>query len=215
MHEREAEVWAKYGIGAQRVDTIHEAVTKLKNGERFFFVVINEDCIPDFLPQLPILKGVCAFPVIVVTSSYTPEKKLTAMQNGADLYVPFNKKAEHDVLITLEVFSVNNNWANHYKIKLPILTHGDIIMNIVTRQVFLKDTEIKLTKKEFDVLYYLVKKHGQIVTHSEMLKEVWGLDSIATEHIWRVTSRLRKKLANVSDNEYIQIEHGIGYKFMS
>ena len=218
VHERQAAEWAKYDVGAQRVGTMHEAIVRLKSGEQFFFVVINEDCIPEFLIQLPVMRDITAFPIIVVTSTFTMEKKIIAMDHGADLYVPFSEKIEHDIHATFRVFKAQSRWANRPDNPPPVLIVGDIVLSLSRRTVLVKDTPVSLTKLEFDVLHYLMANQGHFLTHSQILLKVWGSDyqDDGSGLLRRTISRLRRKLSKISpDCEYIKVEREVGYKFLT
>jgi len=213
VHEQEAAEWAKHKIGAIRVDTMHEAIVKLKNGEKFFFVVINEDCIPDFLTQLPIMRDVTNFPIIVVTSTYTMDKKIIAMRSGADLYVPFSEKIEHDALVTLEVFSAQNRWSNRPAMP-PVLSAGDIVLSPSRHVVFVKDKLIDLSPQEFDALHLLIKDKGRVLKHEEIYGHLFGVqyNKDTDEHILHnLMKRLRKKIREHTDLMYIESVYKIGY----
>ena len=214
VHERQAVEWAKYEIGAQRVDTMHEAIVKLKNGEEFFFVVINEDCIPDFLTQLPIMRDVCAFPIIVVTSTFTMEKKLTAMRSGANLYVPFSVKIEHDIHTTFEVFEKQSQWANR-PFMPPVLISGDIVLSPSRRNVLVKDTPVNLTTQEFDLLHYFMENRGQALSFEDIYVHVWQekYNESYIEAIKSAIKKLRKKISDNDNEDSIIINlRGFGYK---
>jgi len=218
LHEQQAVEWAKHGINAQRVDSMHEAIVKLKNGERFFFIVINEDCIPDLLIQLPLMREITTFPIIVITSTYTVKKKLTAIRNGADIYVQFSEKIKHDILMTFEVFSAQNRWANRPTEPPPVLLGGDIIMSLTRRTVLVKDREVVLNKKQFDLLRYLMENGGRIIPHDEIYRNVWGgeYECAARDTLRVAVNRLRQELSSASDGvEYIETVRDIGYRFPS
>jgi len=217
VHERYAVVWAKHGIKAQRVDTMHEAIVKLNRGEEFFFVVISEDCIPDFMTQLPIMSDVSASPILVVTSSYTMKKKIAAMRNGAHLYVPLGEKTEDDVKVTFEVFSVQERWSSLPLKRRPALVSGDIILSLSRQVVLVEGTEVFLKNKEFEVLRFLMINAGRFLSSEQILCAVWGDGYIGEFNVlWQVIKRIRKSLSEASPGkEYIVHKRDVGYKFIS
>ena len=84
------------------------------------------------------------------------------------------------------------------------------------RQVIFADKDVPLTGKEFDLLYFLAKRPGEVFTKDHLFKKIWGLDPIGapatvTVHI----NRLRKKLKKNSGRPYKNIETvwGTGYRF--
>jgi len=216
VHEEQTVEWAKYGIGTQRVNTISEAINRLLNGDEFLFVVINEDTISDFMIQLPVMREATDLPIFVVTSTYTIDKKIKAMNLGADVYDPFVAYAKQTVLLALETLKAQNRRTKRPQKQFGILTGGDIVLSSLRRKVFVKDTEVSLAKKEFDILRYLMANSGCVMEHKQLMEEIWGKDynEKDTDILWRTINRIRTKLSeSYPDNEYIRIERGVGYVF--
>ena len=216
VHEEQTEEWAKYGIGTQRVNTMNDAINRLVKGDEFLFIVINEDTITDFMKQLPVMRDATEFPIFVVTSTYTIDKKIKAMSLGADVYDPFVSYTKQTVLLALETLKAQNRWAKRPQKQVVVLTGGDIVLSQLRRKVFVKDTEISMAKKEFDILRYLMANGGCVVEHRLLMEEIWGKDynEKDTDILWRTVNRIRTKLSKICpDNEYIRIERGVGYVF--
>ena len=216
VHEEKTKKWAKYGIGTQRVNTMNDAINSILKGDKFLFVVINEDTIHDFMEQLPIMRDATDMPVFIVTSGYTLDKKIRAMHLGADVYEPFISYAEQNVLLALEILKAQNRWAKRPQKQLGILSGGDIILSQLRRKVFVKDIEVGLAKKEFDVLSCLMANSGCVMEHKQLMEEIWGEDynEKYIDILWRTINRIRTKLSAIyPDNGYIRIERGIGYAF--
>jgi DNA-binding response OmpR family regulator len=217
VHERKTAEWEKYGIDALRVDTMNEAICLLAHRDDFLFVAINEDTIPDFMPKLRIMREVTGLPVFVITSNYTIEKKLKAMYCGADVYDHFNAYVKNSVIGALEMLRAQNRVPARLPEPLRVLTGGGIILSPLRRNVFIKDIEVFLTRKEFDVLHCLMANNGDTVTHARLMKKVWGdITEWEDTDVLRLTvDRLRRKLSEISPaKEYIEIERGAGYRFL-
>ena len=215
VHMRETAEWANYGIEAFRIDTMAEAINLLSHSGNYLFVVINEDTIPDFMLKLRLLRDVTSLPIFVITSNYTIEKKLKAMDYGADAYDHFDAYIKKDVIGELESLKEQAKWAKR-PAKPPVLTGGDIILSPLRRCVLIKDNLAPLTRKEFDVLQCLMSGNGHVVTHPKLIRKVWGdKHSLKnTDILWRTVDRLRRKIAELSPTEeYIEIERGVGYRF--
>jgi len=216
LHEEKTKKWAKYGIGTQRVNTIHDAINCFIKGGEFLFVAINEDTISDFMEQLPVLRDATDLPIFIVTSAYTLDKKIKAMYLGADVYEPLISYADQNVLLALELLKAQNRWAKRPPKQIGILTGGDIVLSSWRRKVFVKGTEVSLAKKEFDILRYLMENSGCVVEHRQLMEEIWGedYDEKDTDILWRTINRIRTKLSGIyPDREYIRIERGVGYAF--
>jgi two-component system KDP operon response regulator KdpE len=90
-----------------------------------------------------------------------------------------------------------------------------LIFDPASRRVWLKDEELTLTPREFDVLLYLVSRAGCLVTSAELLNAVWGSsDVIGNAALRTVIKRLRCKLGDHPQKpRYISNVHGQGYRF--
>ena len=217
VYERERVEWARHGISASRVDNMPAAISLLSRGGEFLFVAINEDSISDLSVQLRIMRDVTEIPIFIFTSNYTVEKKCQMIDCGADGYESFNDYASDNVLSALAFLKAQNRWIKKTK-PLPLLIQCDVILSPSRRKVFVKNVEVFLTKKEFDILHCLMAGNGRVLTHTELLQEVWGdeYDGYETNVLWRTIDRLRNKLYAVSpEAEYIKVERGVGYKFVS
>ena len=216
VHKRETTEWKSYGIDALRVGKMTEAINMLAHGDRFLFVAINEDTIPGFTSTLRIMRDATSIPIFVITSDYTIEKKLKAMDCGADVYDHFDAYVKNNVIGALALLKTQSKWRKRSSKSQQILTGGDIVLSPLRRSVFIKDIEVLLTRKEFDILHCLMSSNGYVVTHAQLMRKVWGYKHNLkdTNIIWRTVNRLRGKLSEISPtNKYIDIERGVGYKF--
>lgn len=88
-------------------------------------------------------------------------------------------------------------------------------IDLENRRVFLQKEEIHLTKIEYKLLSILAKNAGKVLTHSQLLQEVWGKNSTENGHYLRIyTQHLREKLRdNPLSPKYVFTEVGVGYRF--
>jgi len=217
VHKRETAEWTKCGIDALRVNTMTEAISMLIYKNDFLFVAINEDTFPDLLLQLRLMRDVTGLPIFVITSSYTIEKNLKAMDCGADLYDHFNAYNKNNVIKALAFLKTQNRWAKHPVKPLSVISGGDIILSRLRKSVFIKDINVSLSKKEFDILHCLISNSEHIVTHARLMRKVWGDKRELKDPtvLWRTMVSLRKKLSEISPTkEYIEVERGVGYRFL-
>jgi len=214
VHEQQTVEWLKLGIDTLRVDTMNEAITHLIRGENYLFIAINEDSVPNFWETLPLLRDVTAIPIYIITSSYTVAKNTKAIQIGADAYGSFAENTNDDIKAGVTLLKQQNIKRN---IKpLSILISGDILISIPRRIVRVNDTEISLQKKEFEILCLLIANKGQFLTRENLICKVWGEDYSESYNnsLLKTVSRIRTKLSEVSDKEYILVEREVGYKFL-
>ena len=90
---------------------------------------------------------------------------------------------------------------------------GDVTLDIDTQRTWKGDQELHLTKREFDVLLYLVQRSGKIVRNTELLDAIWGTDQVIGDDALRtVIKRIRKKLGETQPkNTYVTTVWGRGY----
>jgi two-component system alkaline phosphatase synthesis response regulator PhoP len=92
---------------------------------------------------------------------------------------------------------------------------GDVRVRVRSRQVFLAGREVHLTRKEFDLLAYLLAHQGEVVTRERLLDEVWGYERFPTTrtvdtHVLRLRRRFE---ADPEHPRWILTVHGQGYRF--
>ena len=220
LHEQEAEEWGNYNIGVVRSETMQNAIcriTRNEGKEEFLLILIYEESVPDYAQYLCIMRDLTRTPIFVIAADYSLENRINIMNLGVDAYYPFNPCVKENVLFALALLKTKKRWIQYPDKPLPVLAYGKIILLPSQRIVFVDNIELPLVKKEFEVLQYLMQNSGRIVTHTQMLKNIWGdgYNDNDADVLWRTVSRLRKKLSKISpEHEYIRAEYGMGYKLL-
>ncbi len=149
-------------------------------------------------------------PVIIMSGRSEDEAKVAALDAGADDYVtkPFSVT---ELLARLRVA------ARHIELRdtdAPIFESGPLKVDYSARQVWLNEVAIKLTPLEYKLLSTLVKHSGKVVTHRQLLTDVWGAEYSEDSQYLRVyMGYLRKKLEPEPDSpRLILTEHRVGYR---
>jgi two-component system, OmpR family, KDP operon response regulator KdpE len=95
----------------------------------------------------------------------------------------------------------------------PTLTVEDLQIDFARREVTRRGEKVNLTPTEYKLLYYLAINAGQVLTHTQLLRKVWGpVYETEISYLWVYVSRLRKKLEPDPTNPRILIsEPGVGY----
>jgi two-component system KDP operon response regulator KdpE len=93
-------------------------------------------------------------------------------------------------------------------------TVGDLRVDLARRQVFVGGKEVRLTPIEYKLLTTLARHAGKVLTHGQLLKEVWGPSHESQAHYLRIyIMQLRRKLeANPTRPRYLRTEPGVGYR---
>ena len=149
-------------------------------------------------------------PIIVLSARGREEDKVTALDQGADDYLtkPFG------VSELLARIRVALRHAANANVGAPEFSVGELRVDFSRRQVFVKGTEIHLTPIEYKLLALLVKNAERVLTHRQLLREVWGPNYVEHTHYLRVyMGQLRHKLeSNPSRPVYLVTEPGVGYR---
>ena len=94
-------------------------------------------------------------------------------------------------------------------------TAGDLEVDFAARRVRLRDREVKLTRTEYELLAYLISNAGKVLTHREILHNVWGPEyGEETEYVRTFITQLRRKIEDdPSSPRFIITEQRTGYRF--
>ncbi len=150
-------------------------------------------------------------PIIILSVRGEEKIKVQALDAGADDYVtkPFGME---ELLARVRASLRRQPAADDGS---PVIRVGDFSIDSAAHKVLVKDVEVRLTPKEFDLLLYLARHAGKVVTHRALLGAIWGGQSTEQVEYLRVFVRhLRKKLEpETSSPRYIVTEPWIGYRF--
>ncbi|MBZ5663009.1 MAG: response regulator transcription factor [Acidobacteriia bacterium] len=151
-------------------------------------------------------------PIIVLSVKGEERIKVEALDAGADDYVtkPFNI---NELLARVRA-ALRRSTAKEEP-ESQLIEIGDFRIDLTTRIVLVKKHDVHLTPKEFDLLVYLTRHPGKVITHRALLAAVWGGNSVEQPEYLRVfVGHLRKKLeANEGAPRYIVTEPWVGYRF--
>jgi two-component system KDP operon response regulator KdpE len=160
------------------------------------------------------VRAISQVPIIVLSAKGEEKTKVEALDIGADDFVtkPFGIEelvARIRAALRRAVTpAVDGN-------EPTLLQDGDFCVDLETRSVTVIDRQVRLTPKEFDLLTYLMKHAGKVLTHRTLLAAIWGANYVEQNEYLRVfVGNLRKKIeANAAEPRYILTEPWIGYRF--
>ncbi len=154
-------------------------------------------------------------PIIVLSVRSDEYQKITALDAGADDFInkPF---AVGEMLARLRV-ALRRLTDATTEDTAAVFRTGDIEVDLKKRAVFVRGAEVHLTRVEYNLLQVLIRHADQVVTHGQILKEVWGPDHEDQLHYLRVYMlQLRRKLeVDPARPKYLRTEAGIGYRLMT
>ncbi len=151
-------------------------------------------------------------PVIILSARDQEPQKVIALDNGADDYLtkPFGTG---ELLARIRVALRNIAHVAGQR-ELSSFEHGDLKVDLATRRVFVSANEVHLTPIEYKLLITMVQHAGKVLTHRQILKEVWGPDQVQEVHYLRVfMAGLRRKIeADPAQPRHLLTEQGVGYR---
>lgn len=152
-------------------------------------------------------------PVIILTVQDGEAEKIEALDSGADDYVtkPFNT-GELLARLRAAIRRANKGQDNQ-----PVVRFGDLEVDLAARRVQVKGNLIKLTATEYALLRLFVQHAGKVLTHRQILSEVWGAENADNTQYLRVyMKRLREKLETDPDTAPLfETEPGVGYRLIA
>jgi two-component system KDP operon response regulator KdpE len=150
-------------------------------------------------------------PIIVLSVKGEETIKVQALDAGADDYVtkPFSMNE-----LTARLRAALRRTSGPEQPQLSVIEIGDFRIDVSAHKVLVKTHEVHLTPKEFDLLVYLARHAGKVLTHRTLLSAVWGPNSVEQPEYLRVfIGQLRKKLELDNSAKYIVTEPWVGYRF--
>jgi DNA-binding response OmpR family regulator len=152
-------------------------------------------------------------PILIVSVRDAESEKIKALDAGADDYVtkPF---ATGELLARLRVLLRTRGERPQEPAEVHI---RELAINLATRTVRIEGIDVKLTRKEFDVLAILARHAGRLISHKQLLQTIWGSAHVKDTHYLRiVVGHLRDKLGDdAADPRFIITEPGVGYRLFS
>jgi two-component system KDP operon response regulator KdpE len=156
------------------------------------------------------LRQWATMPIIVISARGREEDKIKALDAGANDYVtkPFGVG---ELLARIRAALRHKNMAGTASMQF---VSGDLRVDLARRQVFVSDKEVHLTPIEYKLLGLLIQHAGRVLTHRQLLQEVWGLNSREQTQYLRVyMGQLRHKLERTPGRPvHLLTEPGVGYR---
>lgn len=199
------------GFVCEEASTFNEGFRKINNYE--YDCAIIDLNLPggDGLKLVEILrKNDVSVGVIIISARDTIDDRISGLNIGADDYLvkPFNL-SELNARVKAILRRKSKQFDN-------ILNFGILEINLDEHKVSANQVEIRLTKKEFNILLFLVRNKNRVVTKDSIAEHLWGDymdDAVSFDFIYAHVKNLRKKLADHGCGDFLRTVYGIGYKF--
>ncbi len=205
-------------------DTIKQCIEKQYNTEQAFDgeegILYAEQNIYDLIIldiMMPIMNGFevikqmrdknISTPVLILTARDGLDDKLKGFKLGADDYLI--KPFEREELIARIEAIIRRTSGNYFE---NTLTYENLNLDLSSRQATVSGKNLELQGKQFDLLEYLIKYKGTIITKEQIFDKIWGFDSETTTNVVEVyASGLRKELKKFGMDEHLKTIRGVGY----
>lgn len=153
-----------------------------------------------------------AMPIIVLSARSDEKDKIEALDAGADDYLtkPFSVG---ELLARVRAHLRRRETGNSAS---AVFTFGDVVVDLVKRTVERNGEAVHLTSTEYRLLTVLIRHAGRILTHGQLLRDVWGPNHNEHSHYVRIyMANLRQKLEkDPTQPEHLLTEIGMGYRLM-
>jgi two-component system KDP operon response regulator KdpE len=166
---------------------------------------------PDGTQVLAALRRETHVPVIMVSARGREHDKVHALDLGADDYL--TKPFGVDELLA-RVRATLRRAGSVLESSLPAYKHADLELDFSARRVRVAGHDVSLTPKQYDVLAYLARNAGKVLTHRQILQAAWGgqyADEV--DYVWTYVRRIRRRIEpDPAEPRYLLTEPGVGYR---
>ena len=146
-------------------------------------------------------------PVILLTARSGLDERVEGLNLGADDYLP--KPFYMEELIA-RIIAVSRRTSGD---QLSVVHHGDLMLNMITREVKRGKESIELTSREFNLLELLMRTPGRVYSRTQLLEHVWGYDFDPQTNVVDVyIRRVRSKIDAPGEDSLIETVRGVGYR---
>lgn len=157
-----------------------------------------------------------AVPVIILTVREDEMDKVRGLEEGADDYItkPFSPL---DLLARVKAVLRRSHMPElkEGSTGTPPYTADPLSINFASREVYWNNQLVHLTPNEFDLLAYMTRNEGKVLSHQSLLNAVWGSEFVDVSTLKKYVYQLRVKLNDISEPpKLILSERGVGYKFI-
>jgi two-component system, OmpR family, KDP operon response regulator KdpE len=201
-----------HGFNVFEADTGKQGIVEV--GVRKPDLLILDLGLPD-MDGVDVIKAIRAWspvPIIILSARSSEQQKIDALDVGADDYLtkPFGFG---ELLARIRV-AMRHSTRPQEQSQAEIFTTANLKVDLLNRVVSVDDREIHLTPIQYRLLTVLVKHAGKVMTHQQILNEVWGPSYRENAHYLRIyMSQLRQKLeAEPTQPRFLLTESGVGYR---
>ncbi|QSZ27445.1 response regulator transcription factor [Aceticella autotrophica] len=207
----------------QYLELYNYIVVTAKNGEEALKAICNKNRVDLIILDImmPGLDGIrfCKIirekincPILFLSAKNLEEDKVAALSIGGDDYItkPFSFK---ELKARIESHLRRENRIRSSEAYM--FSSGNIIIDIYAKQVFCMGKQLQLTKKEYEIIEFVMLNKNTIFSRNQIFEKIWGFDSDSNlDVVTEIIKNIRKKIKEIDkENSYITTVYGIGYKW--
>ena len=187
--------------------------------KRHTYALVILDIMLPGINGLEICKSIRAMPsyipILMLTAKSTEIDRVLGLELGADDYLTKPFSIMELIARVKAIFRRIENMQAASQMQNKQIHSGDISIDLASRTVKVRNNEVSLTAREFDLLSFFARHPGQVFTRAQLLDDVWGYGHDGYEHtVNSHINRLRAKIElNPAKPDYILTAWGVGYKF--
>lgn len=197
------------------VESVHEALQTFLSRE-FALVILDADLSEcDGYSLLEVMQTAKPIPILALSSRQRKSREATDfLKHETDAHPEIPYSLRDSLNLAKRAICSYSGCEAAKKCHYALICGKDLIINPDKREVLLKGQALELTKTEFDLLFYLAKHPGQVLSREQIYNHVWdedtafNVDDVVKAHI----KAIRKKLS-AAGTQYIQTVRGVGYRF--
>lgn len=209
IHRFLAPVLELEGYGVRRADTGRQALALM--AEAPADIVVLDLGLPDMDGKavLSELRRSTSVPVVILSARDREAEKIEALDLGANDFV--NKPFGVGELLARLRAALRHRASEPDS---PVIAIGDLEIDLARHRVTRGGEDVRLARKEFDLLALFVRNAGTVLTHRQLLATIWGDEHEADTQYLRVyVGQIRQKLGDDGETRLIVTEPGVGYRF--
>lgn len=191
MIEKAWDACRKYNIKLFCVKTVWAAIEELPHKNYVLLIIAADYVNGSLLDVVRLLRSITTIPIQVLSFTYIPETKIAALETGADEYLVVSGEAEEVVISGVALIRRYTAFNNLINLRPRMLGHDGLRIVIEHRKVFVHGREVQLTRKEFDILRFLMVHRQQVMTYGQIFRQAWKeeyngqLRKTISNHIYR------------------------------
>lgn len=218
LFERLQTLFLKKGIPSAYTTSIQDGTRRFAEKPCHLLILELPEENKEIWPKiLAVLRKSRPIPIMLLASKWDEDMRMEMLKDGADMC--FSARASPET-ISAQALALPRRYTlyNRYDVSqsdASVLHRGELVIDPIRHRVTLAGNEVRLRRREFRLLLYFAENPGIVLTPEKICEKVWMTESHYNRDVSAVIAELRKKIGDDPKYPvYIEIVHGIGYRFL-